>query len=59
MIARIDGREKTKLDLQVHLGEAMLRLGGKVRLDEALLCLGRLDSRKFMPRVRLGESTFA
>ena len=35
MIARINGREKTKQDLQV-----CLRLGGEVRLSEALLSLG-------------------
>ena len=42
MIARINGREKTKQDLQVRLGEAMLRLGGEVRLGEALLHLALL-----------------
>ena len=36
MIARINGRKKTKQDLQVCLGEAMLRLGGEVRLGELL-----------------------
>ena len=40
MIIRINGREEPKQDLQVRLGEAMLRLGGEVRLGEALLRLG-------------------
>ena len=40
MISKINGREETKQDLQVHLGEAMLRLGGEVRLSEAMLRLG-------------------
>ena len=51
MIVRINGREKTKQDLQVRLGEAMLCLGeamlclgGEVRLGEALLRLGRSES---------------
>ena len=44
MITRINGREKTKQDMQVRLGEAMLRLGGEVRLSEALLRLGGLES---------------
>ena len=39
MIVRING-EEPKHDLQVHLGEAMLRLGREVRLGEALLRLG-------------------
>ena len=46
MIARINGREKTKQDLQVHLGKAMLRLGGEVRLGKALLRLGGSESSK-------------
>ena len=42
MIARINEREKTKQDLPVRLGEAMLRLGGEVLLGKALLlCLDR------------------
>ena len=48
MIARINGREEPKQDLQVRLGEAMLRLGGEVRLGEALLCLGGPESAKFL-----------
>ena len=40
MIVRINRREEPKQDLQVRLGEAMLRLGGEVRLSEALLRLG-------------------
>ena len=40
MIVRINGREEPKQDSQVHLGEAMLRLSGVVRLGKALLCLG-------------------
>ena len=44
MIARFNGREKTKHDLQVCLGKAMLRLGGEVRLGEALLRLGGSES---------------
>ena len=39
MIARINGREKTKQDLQVRLGEEVC-LGGEVRLDETQLRLG-------------------
>ena len=46
MIARINGREKTKQDLLVRLGEAMLCLSGKVRLGEALQCLGGSESSK-------------
>ena len=55
MIARINGREKTKQDLS-------LRLSGEFRLGEALLRLGRLESSKTQasgsPRcgfLRLGE----
>ena len=44
MIARINGKEKTKQDLQVHLFEVMLRLGGEVHLGEALLRLGGSES---------------
>ena len=40
MIARINGREKTKQDFQERLSEAILRLGGEVRLSKALLNLG-------------------
>ena len=40
MIVRINGREELKHDLQVRLGEAMLRLGREVRLGRALLHLG-------------------
>ena len=40
MIVRINRREEQKQDLQVCLGEAMLRLGGEVRLGVALLRLG-------------------
>ena len=32
MIVRINGREEQKQDLQARLGEAMLHLGGEVRL---------------------------
>ena len=39
-IVRIIGREEPKQDLQVRLGEALLRLGREVRLGGALLCLG-------------------
>ena len=46
MIVRINEREEPKQDLQVHLGKAMLRLGGEVRLGEALLRLGGLESAK-------------
>ena len=46
MIARINGREKTKQDLQVCLGEAMLLLGGEVCLGQPLLRLGGLESLK-------------
>ena len=42
MISRIKGREKTKQDLQVCLGEAMLHLGGEVRLGKALLLPRRI-----------------
>ena len=35
MISRINGREEPKHDLQVCLGEALLRLGGEVRLGGA------------------------
>ena len=44
MIVRINGREEPKHDLQVRLGEAMLRLGGEVHLGEALLSLGRPEN---------------
>ena len=40
MIVRINEREEPKHDLQERLGEAMLHLGGEVRLSEAILCLG-------------------
>ena len=40
MIARLNGRDKTKQDFPVRLGKAMLRLSGEVRLGEALLRLG-------------------
>ena len=46
MIVRINGREKPKHDLQVRLGEAMLRLGGEVHLGGALLRLGGPKSAK-------------
>ena len=46
MISRINGREKTKQDLHVHLGEAMLRLSVEVHLVEALQRLGGLESSK-------------
>ena len=72
MIARIDGREKTKHDLQVRLGEAMLCLGGEVRLGKALLRLSGLESsetralgspkRGFLRLggdLRLGERSYA
>ena len=72
VIARINGRDKTKQDLlvrlgeamlrlggEVRLGEALLRLGGEVRLGEALLRLGRKESSETRPWVRLGELTFA
>ena len=36
MIVRINGGEEQKHDLQVRLGEAMLRLGGEVRLGIAM-----------------------
>ena len=71
MIARINGKEKTKQDLQVRLGEAMLRLGGEVRLGEALLRLDGSESYETQdlgsPRrgflrlggdLRLGESSY-
>ena len=57
MIVRINGREEPKHELQVRLGEAMLRLGGEVRLGEALLRLGRLESTEIWDRVRLGVVT--
>ena len=44
MIVRINGREEPKQDLQVCLGEAMLRLGKEVRLGKALLRLGGPES---------------
>ena len=44
MIVRINGREEPKQDLQVRLGEAMLHLGGEVRLSGELLLLGRLKN---------------
>ena len=40
VLVRFSGREEPKHDLQVRIGEASLRLGGKVRLTGALLCLG-------------------
>ena len=40
MISRINGREKTKQDMQVRLGKEMLGLGGEVRLGDTLLRLG-------------------
>ena len=54
MIVRINGRDETKHDLQVRLGEAMLRLGEEVHLDEevrlgeAPLCLGGPESIEIM-----------
>ena len=44
MIVRSNGREEPKHDLQVHLGKAMLHLGGEVRLGGALLRLGGPES---------------
>ena len=44
MIVRINGREEPKQNLQVRLGETMLRLGRGVRLGEVLLHLGGLES---------------
>ena len=44
MISRINEGEKTKQDLKVRLDEAMLCLGGEVRLGKALLCLGGPES---------------
>ena len=34
MLVRINGRDEPKHDLQVRIGEAMLRLGGEVCLGE-------------------------
>ena len=59
MIVRINGREEPQKDLQARLSEAMLRLGREVRLGEALLCLGGLESLETLARVRLGVGTFA
>ena len=59
MIARINGREITKQDLPVRLGEAMLCLGEEAHLGEAQLRLGGSKSSKTRPWVRLGEPTFA
>ena len=44
MIVRINRREEPKQDLQVRLGEALLRLGGEVHLGEAMLLLGGPES---------------
>ena len=52
-------KKRENKDLLVCLGEAMQRLGGEVRLGEALLRLGESDSRKFWPRVFLGEGVLA
>ena len=70
MIAIINKREKTKQDLQVHLGEAMLHLGkavhlgGAVRLGE-VVCLGEAhlhlsesEILKLRPQVFLDEHSF-
>ena len=48
MIVRINGREEPKHDLQVCLGEVMLRLGGEVCLGGALLHLGGPESVEIM-----------
>ena len=59
MLVRINGRDEPKQNLQVRLGEAILRLGG------ALLCQGRLESVEIMAsgspmwRVRLSVGTSA
>ena len=39
-ISRFNGRTKTITRLLVRLGKSVLRLGGEVRLGEAMLCLG-------------------
>ena len=44
MIVRINERKEPKQDLQVRLGKVMLRLGGEVRLGEALLRLDEPES---------------
>ena len=44
IIVRINEREEPKQNFQVRLGEAMLCLGGEVRLGGALLRLGRPES---------------
>ena len=72
MISRINGKEKTKQDLQVRLGEVMLRLSGEVHLAKALQRLGGLESSKIQalgsPRrgflcldgdLHLGERSYA
>ena len=45
IIARINGRKKTKHDFQVRLGEVMLRLGGEVHLNEEVR-LGKAPLRQ-------------
>ena len=56
MIVRINGREEPKHDSQVRLSEAMLHLGGGVRLGRALLRLGRPENAEIrasgLPRHR-------
>ena len=59
MIARINGKEKTKQDLQVRIGEAMLRLGGEVLLGEQVLRLGKAKYDQEGSRARLGVETFS
>ena len=46
MLVRINEIDEPKQDLQVRLGEAMLRLGGEVHLGRALLHLGRPESEE-------------
>ena len=59
IIVRMNGREEPKYDLQVCLGEAMLRLGGEVCLGGALLRLSRPEILETWPRVRPGVVTSA
>ena len=58
MIVRINGREEPKHDLQVRLDEAMLRLGGEVRLGGALLRLGKPESAEILASGSLRRRDF-
>ena len=55
MLVRINGKEEPKQDLQVRLGEALLRLGG----PESAETLGSGSPRRTDLRLGLGMHSYA